>query len=202
MDIVPLDNIMTRDTYKAFLDDLKKRLDAYRVREIHKEDLRPASVFMLFMMKEGEPHILLTKRTEKVKDHKGQISFPGGAYDKEDGDLLATAYRETLEEVGIPERDIEYIGRFDDYISVSGYRVSTFIGSVKYPVKYDFNEHEIDEHIEVPFSLFSNRNFDRVEKFNMDGVEYIVYYYIHQGHEIWGLTARIITDFVKKILRK
>ncbi len=192
---------MTRDSYITFLNDLKKRLDLHTVRKILQENLRPASVFMLFMKKEEEPHILLTKRTEKVKDHKGQISFPGGAYDDEDGDLLATAYRETFEEVGIPESDIEYLGRFDDYVSISGYRVSTFVGSVKYPVEYDLNEHEIDEHIEVPFSIFSRMEFDRVERFNIDGVEHTVYYYIHEGHEIWGLTARIITDFVKKVLK-
>lgn len=192
---------MTRETYNAFLNNIKKRLDAYSFREITEENLRPASVFMLFMFKENQPYILLTKRTEKVKDHKGQISFPGGAYDDEDGDLLTTAYRETFEEVGISESDIEYVGRFDDYVSVSGYRVSTFIGFIKYPVEYDLNEHEIDEHIEVPFSLFSNLAFDRVEKFNIDGMEHAVYYYTHGGHEIWGLTARIITDFVTKILK-
>lgn len=192
---------MTLNTYKAFLDDLKKRLHAYRVREIESEDLRPASVFMLFMLKEDRPHILLTKRTEKVKDHKGQISFPGGAYDDEDDSLLATAYRETFEEVGIPESDIEYIGRFDDYVSISGYRVSTYIGSVRFPVEYDLNEHEIDEHIEVPFSLFSNMEYDRVEKYHFDGRDHTVYYYLYQGHEIWGLTARIITDFVMKVLK-
>jgi 8-oxo-dGTP pyrophosphatase MutT (NUDIX family) len=191
---------MLMGRYKKFLDDLKIKLGSHTIREISKENLRPASVFMLFMMKEDQPHILLTKRTEKVKDHKGQISFPGGAYDEEDGDFLATAYRETFEEVGIPENEIAYIGRFDDYISISGYRVSTYVGSVKYPVNYDFNEHEIDEHIEVPFSLFLNREFDRVEKFRIDGVDHTVYYYIHNGHEIWGLTARILTDFVKKIL--
>ncbi len=192
---------MTLDTYREFLDDIKKRLTAYRVREIKSEDLRPASVFMLFMLKEEKPHILLTKRTEKVKDHKGQISFPGGAYDEEDNSLLATAYRETFEEVGITESQIEYIGRFDDYISISGYRVSTYIGSVRFPVEYDLNEHEIDEHIEVPFALFSNLEYDRVEKYYFDGSDHTVYYYLYQGHEIWGLTARIITDFVMKVLK-
>jgi 8-oxo-dGTP pyrophosphatase MutT (NUDIX family) len=163
--------------------------------------LRHSAVMMLLMNRDGAPHVLLTRRTESVSTHKGQVSFPGGAVEPDDGDYLSAAYRETFEEVGIGRDAIEYIGQFDDYVTISGFHVACFIGAVEFPCAYSLNANEIESHIEAPLAMFVNQDFDRYEIHNVGGRDYRVFYYRYEGYEIWGLTARILTDFGEKICR-
>lgn len=188
-------------TFEDFKQELRERLKAWNLRTLDSDGLRRSAVKIILMEKNGEPHVLLTKRTDKVSTHKGQISFPGGGYDETDDSILETAYRETFEEVGIPEESIDLIGQFDDYVSIFGHHVSCFVGSVPYPVKYRFSRDEIDDYIEAPLKLFADLKYDRVETYNHEGRDVSVYYYYFQGYEIWGLTARILTDFSRKVLK-
>lgn len=186
--------------YKEFKTELRARLDRHRPREIQKPEFHRAAVMMLLLNKDGEAHVLLTKRTEKVATHKGQVSFPGGRHDAGDADLLQTALRETGEEVGIPRSDIEVLGRFDDFISIAGFHVVTFVGVIPHPYSYVLNRDEIEDYLEAPLSLFVNRQYEKVEHIMFEGNRYSVYYYFFNGFDIWGLTARILTDFAAKIL--
>ena len=189
----------SENDYDNFKVDIKKRLQNWKIREINIPGYRQAAVFMLLMNKDNRVHVLLTKRTDRVETHKGQISFPGGVSDESDEDILNTAFRETYEEVGIQRENIELLGRFDDFISISGFNVTTFIGSVVYPVKYIFSHDEIDDYVEAPFSMFLNLEHDKIEYYSHQGREVKVYFYKFKGYEIWGLTARILTDFAKKV---
>ena len=191
----------TDKEFVAFKDELRKRLAERQSRDLEECGLRHAAVMMLIMNIKGTPHVLLTRRTNNVSTHKGQVAFPGGGVDSEDSDHLAAAYRETREEVGIEQNRIEYIGRFDDYISISGYHVICFIGAVEYPCAYALNEDETESVIEAPLSLFVNQEYEKVETVPYQGKGYRVFYYRYEGYEIWGLTARILTDFGEKICR-
>ena len=138
------------DEFAAFKNELRARLRDRETRQLDNPGYRPSAVNILLMNRQGELCVLLTKRTDRVSTHKGQISFPGGGYDDEDGDIVTTVFRETHEEVGIPPETIECIGRFDDYISLFGFHIACFVGSIPYPCEYDFNEEEIDDYIEAP----------------------------------------------------
>jgi 8-oxo-dGTP pyrophosphatase MutT (NUDIX family) len=188
--------------FDEFKSVLRTRLDTHSPREVSKPEFKRAAVMMLFMNKGGEAHVLLTKRTDKVATHKGQIAFPGGGYDEEDGDILRTALRETQEEVGIPADDIELLGQFDDFISIAGFHVVTYVGAIRHPYAYTINRDEIDEYIEVPLSLFVDRKFEKVQQLEYEGRSFNVYHYLYHGFEIWGLTARILTDFAAKIINE
>lgn len=190
----------TGDDFSEFKDELSNRLKKREIRKIDINGHRPSAVKMIIMNKDNSPHVLLTKRSNKVATHKGQISFPGGVFDAEDINIKNTAYRETFEEVGIPPEKIEYIGRFDDYISIFGHHVSCFIGAIEYPIDYNFNRDEIADYIEAPLSIFANEEYDKVLPYTYEGKTRNVYYYYYKGHEIWGLTARILTDFGRIIL--
>ncbi|OHD62954.1 MAG: hypothetical protein A2176_04860 [Spirochaetes bacterium RBG_13_51_14] len=191
----------TDGDFIAFKEELRIRLAAHEARELSHTGLRHASVMMLIMNKKGAPHVLLTRRTDTVSTHKGQVSFPGGGADEADDGRLSTAYRETFEEVGISRERIEYLGRFDDYISISGFLVTCFIGAIDYPYACTVNRHEIESCFDAPLSKFVNQEYDRYELYNYGGSDYRVFFYYHEGYEIWGLTARILTDFGEKICR-
>jgi 8-oxo-dGTP pyrophosphatase MutT (NUDIX family) len=158
---------------------------------------RRAAVLIPLFKKDGEYHILFTRRTDKVEHHKGQISFPGGRQDKKDQDLLATALREAREEMGIEEKDVRILGELDDICTVStDFCVSPFVALLPYPYPYKVNRQEIEEVIEVPLSgLLDDRRF-RQELYEKDGQLISVYFYQHQDHTIWGATANILKQLL------
>ncbi len=186
------------NVFKKFISDA---LSSRKKRSINFPEYKKSAVMILFMEKEGSPHVVLTLRTDKVSTHKGQVSFPGGGYDSSDKDFLETALRETMEEVGISPEDIEILGEFDEYISIMGFHVYVFVGALGKIPEYVVCKDEIDEMLEVPFSLFYNEEYTKCEKINHQGKDYDVYYYDYGKATIWGLTARILTDFSRKIFK-
>ena len=132
-----------------------------------------------------------------VRDHKGQISFPGGAFDEEDRTLLGTALRESAEEIGLAPRDVEILGELDDTATVtSGYIITPFVGLIPWPYKFRANEEEIEELIEVPISALLNSNNQCHEPEVINGEAVTSYSYHYQGRVIWGATARILHQFL------
>lgn len=186
--------------FRNFVSELQDRLSSWKVRELDRPSLRASAVMVLIMEKDNEAHVLLTKRTSKVGTHKGDMSFPGGTRDEEDSDLLATALRETEEEVGIVPEDIEVLGEFDHFMSVAGFHVSTFIGIIPHPYTYTVSEDEIEACVEVPLHIFRDRKYDKKQEIEFEGDTFNIYHYFFNNYEIWGLTARILTDFGVKIL--
>jgi 8-oxo-dGTP pyrophosphatase MutT (NUDIX family) len=157
-----------------------------------------AAVLMPIFELNHEYHLLLTRRTEHVQTHKGQISFPGGM--REDGEeLIATALRETFEEVGIEQAKIEPLGRFHDYLSVTHYRVTPFAGFIEGPFKTNPQVNEVAEILQVPFRVFLEPDRLRTERRVVLGKEEDVHFFSYGTNEIWGLTARIIKDFMEAL---
>jgi len=187
--------------FSSFKKELRLRLASRQIRYINDPALKEAAVMMLLMNKDGAPHVLLTKRTETVATHKGQVALPGGGVDEDDDDSLDAAFRETEEEIGIASNKIEYLGRFDDYISIAGFRVACHVGAVEYPYPCALSRDEIESCFEAPLAIFVNAAYDKCELVKWQGNEYRVYFYHYQGYEIWGMTARILTDFGEKICR-
>jgi 8-oxo-dGTP pyrophosphatase MutT (NUDIX family) len=174
---------------------IRKCLAALNHRKITSGYALEAAVLMPIFELKHEYHILLTRRTEQVQTHKGQISFPGGM--REDGEeLMTTALRETFEEVGIEQNRIEPLGRFHDYISVTHYRVTPFAGFIEGPFETSPQVNEVAEILQVPFRVFLDPHRLRTERRVVLGKEEDVYFFSFGKHEIWGLTARIIKDFM------
>jgi 8-oxo-dGTP pyrophosphatase MutT (NUDIX family) len=155
---------------------------------------REAAVLMPIFELEGEPFFLLTRRTEQVSTHKGQISFPGGMRHGEEC-LENTALRETFEEVGIDPSRVEILGRFHDYTSITGHLVAPFVGYLRGTFAPVAQAAEVAEVLRVPFSIFVDPNRLRVESMYRFGKMIDVYFYRYESHDIWGLTALIIKDF-------
>jgi 8-oxo-dGTP pyrophosphatase MutT (NUDIX family) len=186
------------------VDKMKERirncLTAMKPRQLTNGFAREAAVLMPVFEWEDEFHFLLTRRTEEVQTHKGQISFPGGM--RENGEeLVQTALRETYEEVGIDESRIEILGRFHDYVSIHNFRVVPFAGFIKSPFKTIPQAQEVAEVLHVPIRIFLDPSLLRIEKSERP-FETEVYYYSFGTHQIWGLTAHIIKDFIEAIRLK
>jgi len=158
-----------------------------------------AAVLILLLNKNEIPHILFTKRTDSVETHKGQISFPGGAWDKTDKSLQETAVRETFEEVGILPKYIQHLGQLDDFFTVTDFIVSPFAGFMTEQVDYVINEAEVAEVLEVPLSLFLQKSHFEVKKWEHRGQYYDVYFYYYGNQVIWGATAFMLNRFIDTV---
>ena len=119
---------------------LRQALSERQKRHITDASRVLSAVLLPVYQKQGQYHILFTQRTDNVRDHKGQISFPGGAYEEEDGTLINTALREASEEIGLSPGDVEVLGELDDMATIgSGYIISPFVGAIPWP--YQFERH-------------------------------------------------------------
>jgi 8-oxo-dGTP pyrophosphatase MutT (NUDIX family) len=157
----------------------------------------PAAVMILLYRKEGEYCILLNKRSEEVEHHKGEMSFPGGARDPEDLDLLETALRETEEEMGIKREDITVLGEMDEIVTRSNFQVSVFTGTIEYPYKFTPSAIEIAEVVEFPVAALIDPANRRVETRWIDGMPLTSYSYVHEEHVVFGATARILQSCIE-----
>jgi 8-oxo-dGTP pyrophosphatase MutT (NUDIX family) len=163
------------------------------------DTLTPAAILLPLFKKDNEYHILLTKRTHRVKTHKGEISFPGGTFDPEDETLEKTALRECFEEIGLREKDVEILGCLDDVETLTHYMVRPYVGILPYPYPFVVNDVEIEEIIELPLYLFLEKDCFEIKSVPVEKDERIIYSYRHGHHVIWGATAKILKQFVDLI---
>ncbi len=179
-------------------DSIRTRLAQLTPRSLKEEFRDEAAVLMPIFERQGDPHFLLTLRTEEVQTHKGQISFPGGMRDGSES-LEQTALRETFEEIGIESRQIEILGRYHEYLSVTDSRVTPFAGYIDGPFTVRPQTAEVAEVLFVPFRIFADPGRLRIEQMPYRRRTREVYFYSFEKHQIWGLTARIIRDFLADI---
>ncbi len=162
----------------------------------------PSAVLIPLYKKDGKYHIIFIKRTQKVKVHKGQISFPGGMRDKGDNTLLDTALREAEEEIGLHREDAIILGELDDEITTtSNYIVTPFIALIPWPYNLTPNKMEVAKIIGVPITSLLEKNSRKPDTETLNGkkVDSFVYYY--QRTKIWGATARILKKLLEMIER-
>jgi len=155
-----------------------------------------AAVLMTIFQRDGEPCFLLTQRTQEVATHKGQISFPGGLREDTDSSLRETALREMEEEVGIPADFVEVLGRFNQYMAVTNYRVTPFVAFLREGFSVSLNPREVERILEVPLRFFHQAK-PTEEIHHRFGRAVTLYFYNYEGNVIWGLTAAMIKDLIE-----
>jgi 8-oxo-dGTP pyrophosphatase MutT (NUDIX family) len=157
---------------------------------------KEAGALILLYPREGELDIILTRRTETVAMHKGQVSLPGGA--REEGEeLVETARREASEELGIDPDRIEILGPplTPLFIPVSGFWVTPFVGYCEAGAEFVPAPDEVIELIDVPLrSLLDESSVDR-ETWEIQGEAVSVPFFRLEGHKVWGATAMMLSEF-------
>lgn len=140
--------------------------------------------------------MLFTQRTYLVKHHRGQISFPGGVHDPDDDNLLATALRESQEEIGLVPQEVDVLGFLNATLTITGFRVYSFVGLVPYPYEFLLNDREVARLLAFPVRELLQPHRWRTGPHEYEGKHSTVYYCQMSQTTIWGATARILVDFL------
>jgi len=183
---------------KVTKEKIAQVLHNYQKKKISNENLKPSAVLIPIFCKEGEYHILFTKRSERVNFHKGQFCFPGGNRESRDSNLLETALREAKEEIGLATKDVEILGELDDCPTLgSGYVISPFVAFIPYPYHFQLDSKEVEEFFSVPLSALMNESNFRQDYYPTGDKAGPGYAYEYEGKIIWGATARIVKQLIE-----
>ncbi|MBN9512153.1 MAG: CoA pyrophosphatase [Alphaproteobacteria bacterium] len=155
---------------------------------------RPAAVLVPLVRRDAGLTVLLTQRTEDMPSHAGQIAFPGGRRQAEDPDEIATALRETEEEVGLTREFIEVIGPVDHYRTGTGYEITPIVGIVTPGFTTRADPREVADVFEVPLDHFLDERNHRIDSRVWQGRERRYYAMPYGERYIWGATAGMLKN--------
>ena len=165
--------------------------------------LTKSAVLVPIVFENNSANIILTYRSAKLKDHAGQISFPGGRIDKKDLSPIDTAIRETKEEIGIEKKYINILGNLDNYVTGTGFQILPIIANVMGGYDISINSKEVESVFKLPMSILMNKkNHDIQEKlYNNGEISYHYNFYVinYENHFIWGATASILLNLYEKL---
>ena len=162
---------------------------------------RHSAVLILIYPRAGAGlHLLLTKRAEHLRGHKGQISFPGGRRDKSDASDIDTALRETCEEVGLCRDHIEIIGRLNElWIPPSNYDVVPIVGLMTDEPQPVPSPAEVAKVIAMPLADLLDHDIKQSTPMTFRGRPYDVPYYAVDGHVVWGATGMMLSELEARL---
>ena len=159
--------------------------------------LRPAAVLVPLIGRPDGLSVLLTLRTAHLSAHAGQVSFPGGRAEEQDVDAVATALRETEEEVGLSRDLVTVLGRLDTYVTGTGFEITPIVGLVTSDYVLAIDPYEVAEVFEVPLSYILDRNNHNRTERESAGRTRVFYVLPYQGRNIWGATAGMLVNLAE-----
>ena len=155
----------------------------------------PAAVLIALVERDGEVSVLYTERSADLRSHSGQVAFPGGKIDPEDGGAGAAALREAAEEVGLDPRDAELVGYMPHYFTGTNYLITPVVALVRPRGPFVPNPAEVSEVFEVPLSLLAEEESYGRHRIRRGDRVHSTWQIAHDGHTIWGITANLTRRF-------
>lgn len=157
------------------------------------DGLRPAAVLVPLVWRQEGPTVLLTRRAENLPAHAGQVSFPGGKLERDDGSAERAALRETWEETGLEASHVRLLGRLPDYVTITGFVVTPVVGMVRPPFELHPEPAEVAEVFEAPLPLLMDTGAYQRHSHRSDDGQLRAYLSLDwQRHRIWGATAAML----------
>lgn len=176
--------------------EIRRLITGRQRRSLPAEGKMRAAVLVSLYQDRERFQILLIKRTEHVKTHQGQIAFPGGTWQPEDRDPIATALREAYEEMGIRPQDVEVLGELDDTsTATSNFLITPVVGVIPFPYPFRINAGEIAELLSLDLEALRDPEAFQEEIWKREGGTVRVFVRREGSHVIWGATARILLHF-------
>ena len=164
------------------------------------QNFRPAAVLVPIVDRGTDPTVLLTKRTESLRTHSGQVSFPGGRIDPSDRDARHAALREAREEVGLRKKHVEIVGEMDLYKTGTGFQITPVVGVISPDFKPVLQESEVEAAFEVPLSFFLDVRNHQKQSAVWKGKRRLYYAMPYGDYFIWGATAAMLVN-LSQIMR-
>ena len=161
--------------------------------------MKCAAVLIPLVWWDDEWHLAFTRRTEMVEHHKGQVSFPGGGCEMGESTPEATALREAWEEIGLKPEDVRLLGRMNDVITITRYRVTPVVGVIPWPYRARLEPAEVERLFTIPLSWLAERaNWDErpVTPAGVLRPFPVIRYQSYDGEILWGASARITQNFL------
>lgn len=169
--------------------------------QILRPDLRNAAVLVPVVDREDGASVILTRRTDKLRSHSGQVAFPGGSVDPTDPSPEFTALRETEEEIGLTPDYIDIVGRMPNYVTGSGFRIAPILSVVRPGFDLHINEDEVDVAFEVPLAFLMNPANHTRDSRMWQEQERFFYTMPFEDRYIWGITAGIIRSIYERLYK-
>ena len=178
----PLAVIMPQGS-QAWPEDLRRKMC---------ENLKPAGVLIPIVEYPKSLSVLLTQRSADLKNHAGQVSFPGGRMESADADITETALRETCEEVGIRPEQVDIAGYLQPMLTVTGYAVTAIVGLVQPGISLTLDRSEVEHAFEVPLSFLLDERNQQLSEREVHGVAVPMVEFNYASMRIWGATANML----------
>jgi len=160
-------------------------------------DPTPAAVLVGLVERSDGPALLLTQRTEHLRDHAGQICFPGGRIEAADAGPTAAALREAEEEIGLDPARVGVLGELPTYQTITGFRIHPVVGWVSPPFTLRPDPYEVAEVFEVPLRFALDPENHRRQSYRRGSLTRGYYVLPYQGRFIWGATAGILVNLAR-----
>jgi 8-oxo-dGTP pyrophosphatase MutT (NUDIX family) len=163
------------------------------------KELIRAAVLVPVIMRETGPTMLLTQRTAHLRDHGGQVSFPGGRCEAVDASPEATALREAEEEVGLVASQVEILGRLPEYRTGTGFVITPVVGLVTPPLNLKLDDFEVAEVFEPPLEFLLDTANHQRQSLEVRGTRHEYWAMPWQGYFIWGATAGMLVTLQRML---
>ena len=190
----------------SFIENLQSTLNLHETKTVAEWEARPAAVLVPLYYYQDEWHLLFTRRTDHLEEHKGQVAFPGGKMDKADASPEAAALREAEEEIGLRREHVRTLGQLDELLTVTQWRITPVVGVFSYPYEFKINYEECAAVFGVPLRWLRDPAHLEIRQRQPPvavGRPVEVYYYReYEGHVIWGATARMVQMLLNLISEK
>ncbi|MGL5736054.1 MAG: CoA pyrophosphatase [Beijerinckiaceae bacterium] len=158
-----------------------------------------AAAVLIPIVRRPVPTVLLTQRAGHLRDHAGQVAFPGGKIDEADGGALGAALREAHEEIGLASEFVTPLGYLPPYLTGSGFRILPVVGLVEPGFSLHINRAEVDDAFEVPLAYLMDAANHEKQSREWKGLLRHYYTILFEGRTIWGVTAGIVRQLSDRL---
>jgi 8-oxo-dGTP pyrophosphatase MutT (NUDIX family) len=184
--------------WESWILEIRRRLGSPPPRRLPASESRQASILVPLYVDAGELWTLLTRRSESVPTHRGQIAFPGGGHETGE-DPWSAALRESAEEIGLEPKSVLRLGELDEVATPTGFRIVPCVGAIPATFSALANPGEIDEVFAAPVSALANPRMVEDREVRINGQRRTLRIYHVGRHLVWGVTARIVQNLLERL---